>query len=160
MPRGADAAESLGGGEEEEEEEASEVDEEDDADSDIDNDMLQEACLPVLGEPLPPSDEPPEDANEYLRRVQWERMHCPQVVTADVQEKPTGTRKKGVANRNAGILPCFVEAEVLPELQYSAEWSEDVCAFFRTLRGHCEARRGEGAAGRKPKGPSYEAWAE
>ena len=37
-----------------------------------------EACLPVSGAPMPPSEGPPKDADEYLRQVQWERLHCPQ----------------------------------------------------------------------------------
>ena len=49
----------------------------DEEQADRDLQILQEACLPVSGAPLPPG-EPPKDADEYLRQVQWERLHCPQ----------------------------------------------------------------------------------
>lgn len=64
---------------------------EDEEQADRDQQILQEACLPVSGAPLPPSEGPPkatlavdlgtrcwQDADEYLRQVQWERLHCPQ----------------------------------------------------------------------------------
>lgn len=144
----------MSGEREEDEERQGDVDGEDkageggddgDRSESSDGDLAQESCLPVSGAPLPPSDEPAQDADEYLRRVQWERMHCPQIVTADVRadelKKP---RKRGVVEKGGGLLALFAEPEVPAGLQLTPEWSEDVCLFFRALRERCDARRGQG----------------
>eukprot|EP00971_Amphidinium_carterae_P081726 1616939-Amphidinium_carterae.1 len=41
---------------------------ESDEDAELDDELMQAACLPVSGPPLPPSSAPPQDADEYLRQ--------------------------------------------------------------------------------------------
>merc|ERR1712176_738132 len=85
---------------------------EDDFDSDelaLHDELILPVALPVMGGPLPPSDEPPKDADEYLRRVQWERMHLSEVVDVDVVEKPARKRER---NKKVSMLTQFDAPEV------------------------------------------------
>jgi len=109
------------------------------SDEDVHDELVLPIALPVMGGPLPPSDEPPKDADEYLRRVQWERMHLSETVDApDVVEKPSRRRKQ---NDKVSLLTQFDAPEVPEERRHCTVWAEDVLAAFRDLRGKCmEAR--------------------
>ncbi|CAJ1336404.1 unnamed protein product [Effrenium voratum] len=131
-------------------EEYEEVDEEK---ADRDQQILQEACLPVSGAPLPPSEAPPKDADEYLRQVQWERLHCPQVMDVEVKERKSRKKVGGpLTGRDGqgGLLALFQAPEV-PENFYNEVWAQDAAAAFRVLRSHCHSRA-------DAKSLSYEEW--
>lgn len=124
-------------------EEAEDFAEEDDFDSDelaLHDELVLPVALPVMGGPLPPSDEPPKDADEYLRRVQWERMHLSEVVDVDVVEKPV-PRKRERNNKKCSMLTQFDAPEVPENRRYSSAWAEDVLAAFRDLRARCAEAR-------------------
>lgn len=159
---------SLGEEEEPDEDEEEECEEaEDDSDSDSDCDERQPVCLPTLGDPLPPSEEPPKDADEYLRRVQWERMHCQEVVDVEVEER---VRQRKPRETAPGSL--LLDFGLLSEdVGHCKEWAVDVVVAFRSLRARCAAARraAEAAAAlesldrdawrgrlRRPEGPSVE----
>lgn len=127
------------------------------SDSDAADDELLQACLPVSGKPLPPGDGPPKDADEYLRQVQWERMHCPEVVEADIEEKPPRPRKRpGLVGRNGGLLAHF-GAELPEAARARREWVEDATAAFRDLRAHNAVRSAEVAGEERL---TFDAWRE
>lgn len=114
----------------------------DSSDPDAANDeLVQSVALPVSGAPLPPSDEPAKDADEYLRRVQWERMHLAETVEVEVEEKP---RRKRPTNNRTSLLTRFEAPEIPEVLQHCAEWAEDVIAAFRDLRAQCDDLRQPG----------------
>lgn len=114
----------------------------DSSDEEAANDeLVQSVALPVTGGPLPPSDEPPKDADEYLRQVQWERMHLAETVDADVVEKPPRRRKQ--QNNRTSLLTKFEVPEVPEHLRHCPEWAEDVVAAFLDLRARCEEAREE-----------------
>lgn len=117
------------------------ADELDEAELDRDQDMLQQACLPVSGAPLPPSDEPPKDADEYLRQVQWERMHVPDVMDVEVVEKPPRRRRRQGADRTTSLLAQFDAPEVPQELSFCSEWADDVAEAFQQMRSRCKETR-------------------
>jgi hypothetical protein len=124
---------------------------------DPEEDDLLKSCLPVSGRPLDPSSGPPQDADEYLRQVQWERMHCPEVVDVDIVEQPPKNRKRrGLVGREGGLLAKFgieVPVSALPR----REWVEDVAASVRHLRTQCANLRAE-ACGSDLS--NYDAWRE
>mmetsp|Transcript_114561 Transcript_114561/g.334968 ORF Transcript_114561/g.334968 Transcript_114561/m.334968 type:complete len:329 (-) Transcript_114561:117-1103(-) len=172
----APAAEEVEDGEEEGEEELEEEEEPkrdgqasaevlakgeevDERELDRDQDMLQQACLPVSGSPLPPSDEPPKDADEYLRQVQWERMHVPEVVDVEVAEKPRRRRKRQ-GDKHRSLLAQFDVPEVPEELGHCPEWAEDVAEAFRELRERCKEARRLAAARAPQEHLEGEAWPE
>lgn len=135
----------------------------------LNDELVQSACLPVSGAPLPPSDEPAKDADEYLRRVQWERMHCPEIVTADVEERAPKERKRKDRGKTGGrygsYLAQFLETAEPEELHYSAAWAEDVAEAFRALRGRCAEVRDaatvpEAGAEPCPAAFTFDAWRE
>lgn len=112
----------------------------------LNDELVQVACLPVSGAPLPPSEEPAKDADEYLRRVQWERLHCPEIVTADVEERPPRQSKRKDrgrtgSSRYGSYLSRFLEAAEPEELPFSAAWAEDVAEAFSALRTRCAEAR-------------------
>mmetsp|Transcript_26489 Transcript_26489/g.61793 ORF Transcript_26489/g.61793 Transcript_26489/m.61793 type:complete len:306 (-) Transcript_26489:169-1086(-) len=148
-----------------------------DDEEDLEDELMQTACLPVSGAPLPPSDEPPQDADEYLRRVQWERMHCPEIVDVEVEERPLRRRKgrKSQQQQQSGADDEDQEGSnavswwaqfMVPELpdatRPSQAWQNDVTAAFRTIRSRCEALREEAARSASAPsalvGLSAEAW--
>lgn len=134
-----------------------EVDPEDEEKLDRDQGLLQDACLPVSGPPLPPEHGPPKDADEYLRQVQWERMHCADVIDVKVEEIQPRRRNNRPAE-GGGLLSGLDEAEAdhgAP--QVCEEWAEDVAAAFALLVEQCEhkkanARRNLGGAKKRPQG--------
>jgi len=117
----------------------------DDEAADRDLQLLQETCLPVCGEPMPPTNEFPKDADEYLRQVQWERLHIASTVDVDVPAKPPKQRKKraAVGGNEGSLLAQFDVDDVPPEVGYCPEWAEDVAAAFRQLRLRCAQEREE-----------------
>jgi len=122
-------------------EEMEDLDNENDGDSSdeaVHDELVLPVALPVSGGPLPPSDEPPKDADEYLRRVQWERMHLSETVDADVVEKPSRRRKQ---NNKCSLLTQFDAPEVPQERRHCTAWAEDVLAAFRDLRERCAEAR-------------------
>jgi len=130
--------------------------------ADRDLELLQEACLPVSGEPMPPTDEFPNDADAYLRQVQWERLHIPAIVDVDVPANPPKQRKKrGVVGSHGSLLVQIdVDDDVPPEVGYCPEWAEDVAAAFRQLRLHCDQVREEASASATPFRLPYADWRE
>ncbi|CAK9115463.1 unnamed protein product [Durusdinium trenchii] len=137
-------------------EEYEEVVDEDERQADRDQQILQEACLPVSGAPLPPSAGPPKDADEYLRQVQWERLHCPQVMDVDVKERRSKQKVGGpLTGRDGrgGLLAQFQTPE-LPKDFYSQVWAEDTAAAFRHLRKLCQDSRPK----EPPQSLTYEEW--
>mmetsp|Transcript_60165 Transcript_60165/g.130483 ORF Transcript_60165/g.130483 Transcript_60165/m.130483 type:complete len:282 (-) Transcript_60165:30-875(-) len=127
----------------------------DESDEEVADDLLQQACLPVSGAPLPPGDEPAKDADEYLRRVQWERLHCAQVVDAEVEEQPRPRKRRPVFGTKGSLLKGFGE-EIPEALQPKREWAEDVAGAFRDLRTRCdELRRGYPG---ETQNITFEAW--
>lgn len=144
--------------EEEDEEEYVEVqkdaeDDEGDEDVDLDDELIQPRCLPLNGPPLPPSEEPPKDADEYLRRVQWERIHSPSVVCADVKERPA--RKRIPHDGRYNVFSQLKDPEVPQEMQPSPEWTQDAVAAFVALRERCAA----GDSGVEQEHVSQKEWA-
>lgn len=135
----------------------------DSSDEDAANDeLVQAVALPVSGGPLPPSDEPPKDADEYLRRVQWERMHLSDTVDVEVNEKPARKRKQQTNNR-ASLLTRFDAPDVPDELAHCSEWAEDAVSAFRDLRAKCdEMRQATVEAGEEVAADSFNAeeWRE
>eukprot|EP00435_Cladocopium_sp_Y103_P016492 s1810_g4.t1 len=127
----------------EEYEEYEEVVDEDEQQADRDQQILQEACLPVSGAPMPPSEGPPKDADEYLRQVQWERLHCPQVMDVDVKERKSRQKVGGplTGREGTGGLLAQFQAPEVPKDFYSQVWAEDTAAAFRSLRGLCQSSR-------------------
>eukprot|EP00747_Dinoflagellata_sp_TGD_P193749 gnl/TRDRNA2_/TRDRNA2_60307_c0_seq1.p1 gnl/TRDRNA2_/TRDRNA2_60307_c0~~gnl/TRDRNA2_/TRDRNA2_60307_c0_seq1.p1 ORF type:complete len:314 (+),score=77.68 gnl/TRDRNA2_/TRDRNA2_60307_c0_seq1:42-983(+) len=136
--------------------------------ADLDAEILQKACLPVSGAPLPPSDEPPQDADEYLRRVQWERMHIPETVDVDVVEKPRRKKRTPVSGKEGGCLyGAFVPEPEIPEAaRHRPEWAADATAAFRSLRKRSLDLREAAHAGAwapaasEPSSLSYDDWRE
>lgn len=113
----------------------------DDEKMDRDQQLLQDACLPVSGPPMPPSDIAPKDADEYLRQVQWERINLPEVVDVDVTDLPA---QKNRRKRQGGGLLQRIEdhAEFEDDDRHcSEEWAADAAKAFRALREHCEVAR-------------------
>jgi len=131
----------------------------DDAAADRDQELQQEACLPVSGEPMPPTDRFPNDADEYLRQVQWERLHIPSTVDVDVSVKPPKQRKKlGVVGGQGSLLAQFDVTDVPPEVGYCPEWAEDVAAAFQQLRLHCHQMREAASARAAPSMLRFDDW--
>eukprot|EP00927_Polykrikos_kofoidii_P080026 TRINITY_DN76891_c0_g1_i1.p1 TRINITY_DN76891_c0_g1~~TRINITY_DN76891_c0_g1_i1.p1 ORF type:complete len:341 (+),score=83.35 TRINITY_DN76891_c0_g1_i1:60-1025(+) len=129
---------------------------EEDADSAEEFDeLLQQACLPVSGEPMPPSEGPPTDADEYLRQVQWERMRCPQVVDVKIEEKPNRRKKKRVGGRVGTMMGCFTDEELPAEVQPTREWVEDVSDAFRNIQQHARVALVDGE---KHSRLTYDEW--
>eukprot|EP00929_Paragymnodinium_shiwhaense_P011824 TRINITY_DN11813_c0_g1_i1.p1 TRINITY_DN11813_c0_g1~~TRINITY_DN11813_c0_g1_i1.p1 ORF type:complete len:285 (+),score=74.20 TRINITY_DN11813_c0_g1_i1:71-925(+) len=117
--------------------EAEEVDSDDSEDG-----LLGEACLPVDGAPLDPSLGPPQDADEYLRQVQWERLRCPEVVSASVEEqKPKKTKPTDKAVWKRGSLLANFGQELPQEATPCAEWTADAAQAFRQLRERVSLER-------------------
>jgi len=111
----------------------------DSSDEEAANDeLVLPVALPVSGGPMPPSDEPAKDADEYLRQVMWERMHLSETVEADVVEKAPRRQKQ---NSKVSLLTAFNAPEIPEELQHCSEWSEDALAAFRDLRRSCDEMR-------------------
>lgn len=135
-----------------------------DDEDEADDELLQQACLPVSGAPIPPGDEPPQNADEYLRQVQWERLHCEGIVDVDVEVKPA--RKRNNRSRQRGGLLDYFERsnDKLPEdLQPCPEWAEDVSQVFRALRDRCLQLRSQSKNSEKSKrsgllNMGYDAW--
>jgi len=119
-----------------------EEEEEEDEKKIIDKEFLQ-ACLPVSGAPMPPSAEPPKDADEYLRQVQWERMHCPEIMDADVEERPRRRKKPGLVGRDGNLLASFGIIELPEECKPRQQWTQDAADSFRALRAQCQDMRCE-----------------
>jgi len=139
-------------------EEYEEVEEEDERQADRDQQILQEACLPVSGAPMPPSEGPPKDADEYLRQVQWERLHCPEVVDVDVKERSSKRKVGGPLtgrDGNGGLLALFQAPAVPSRFLHSEAWAEDVASSFRHLRGQCQLAR---QSAKQAKSLLYEEW--
>ncbi|CAE7232462.1 Gemin2 [Symbiodinium sp. CCMP2592] len=139
-------------------EEYEEVDDEAELQADRDQQILQEACLPVSGAPMPPSEGPPKDADEYLRQVQWERLHCPEVVDVDVKERKSKRKVDGPLSGkdgSGGLLALFQAPDVPARFRHAEAWASDVAASFRHLRGLCELKR---KSGKRPQSLSYEEW--
>jgi len=143
--RGGYGAASLG-------QEEDDFDPEDDGDAPDDSsdeeaahdELTLPVALPVSGGPLPPSDEPAKDADEYLRQVMWERMHLSETVDVDIVEKAPRRQQQ---NSKVSLLTAFNAPDIPEELQHCSEWAEDVLAAFRDLRGTCdEMRRSEDEA--------------
>ncbi|CAE6915995.1 gemin2 [Symbiodinium natans] len=138
-------------------EEYEEVDDEAELRADRDQQILQEACLPVSGAPMPPSEGPPKDADEYLRQVQWERLHCPEIVDVDVKERQSKRRVGGPLTGKdgaGGLLSLFQAPEVPARFRHAEAWASDAAASFRHLRGQCERQK----AGNGAQSLSYEEW--
>lgn len=135
--------------------------EDESSDSDAANDeLVQPVCLPVSGGPLAPTDEPPKDADEYLRRVQWERMHVPETVDVEVEERQLRRRKQRSSNRGS-ILARFDAPEVPEAIRHNSEWAEDVAAAFRDLRSRCQEMKQTRTQANEEDGSgslSYDAW--
>eukprot|EP00405_Crypthecodinium_cohnii_P015493 CAMPEP_0206448962 /NCGR_PEP_ID=MMETSP0324_2-20121206/17804_1 /ASSEMBLY_ACC=CAM_ASM_000836 /TAXON_ID=2866 /ORGANISM="Crypthecodinium cohnii, Strain Seligo" /LENGTH=284 /DNA_ID=CAMNT_0053918245 /DNA_START=67 /DNA_END=921 /DNA_ORIENTATION=- len=113
-------------------------DDSDDERADREMQLLQEACLPVSGAPLCPSNGPPQNADEYLRQVQWERMHCPEVVCADLDEAKLEKKTK----RPGSSLDRFSAALENDESSaLNALWVEDISTSFVALRSYFQATR-------------------
>jgi len=131
-------------------------------DSDSEGELLQEAALPVSGPPLPPSDEPAQDADEYLRRVQWERIHCQQIVTADVEEKPMRRKRAGLVGKDGSLVSKFLGPNMPQEFVPRQEWASACALAFQALRDRCRRsdRVGVGYDGKTdyPNGLSYDEW--
>lgn len=137
------------------------MDDSSDEAADRDQELLQATCLPVSGEPMPPTDQFPNDADEYLRQVQWERLHIPSTVEAEVSVKPPKQRKRrGVVGNQGSLLAQFDEADVPPEVGYCPEWAEDVAAAFRQLRLHCGQVREGVSATAAPSRLTFDDWRE
>eukprot|EP00434_Breviolum_minutum_P007840 symbB.v1.2.006917.t1/scaffold417.1/size208627/5 len=137
-------------------EEYEEVVDEDERQADRDQQILQEACLPVSGAPMPPSEGPPKDADEYLRQVQWERLHCPQVMDVEVKERKSKHKVGGPLNGregSGGLLAQF-QAPEIPKDFYAQVWADDTAAAFRQLRRLCHETRGAA----ETESLSYEEW--
>lgn len=131
----------------------------DSSDEEAANDeLVLPVALPVCGGPLPPSDEPAKDADEYLRRVQWERMHLSETVDVDVPE--VATFKKKQSNSKVSMLTAFNVAEIPEELQHCSEWAEDVVAAFRDLRAKCDDVRRSVEGNEAAENVSVDAWRE
>lgn len=118
-----------------------------DGDSDVDDEkldrdqqLLQETCLPVSGPPMCPDEGAPKDADEYLRQVQWERMHCPEVVDVEVADMPA---KRNRRRQGDGLLARLEQSSAFEEesCRCSPEWAEDVATAFHALRSSCDAAR-------------------
>lgn len=109
------------------------ADEGDEKSHDSEEDELrQPTCLPITGPPMAPSDAPPQDAYEYLRQVQYERMRCPQTVEVEVEERAPRRQKKTRGGRRSNIperLSCGEE-----DARHSPEWLVDAPAAFKLLR--------------------------
>eukprot|EP00441_Pelagodinium_beii_P036956 CAMPEP_0197635528 /NCGR_PEP_ID=MMETSP1338-20131121/11322_1 /TAXON_ID=43686 ORGANISM="Pelagodinium beii, Strain RCC1491" /NCGR_SAMPLE_ID=MMETSP1338 /ASSEMBLY_ACC=CAM_ASM_000754 /LENGTH=322 /DNA_ID=CAMNT_0043207603 /DNA_START=45 /DNA_END=1013 /DNA_ORIENTATION=- len=137
--------------------------EDDERKADIEQQILQEACLPVSGAPMPPSEGPPQDADEYLRQVQWERLQCPEIVDVEVKERTSRRRQKnggplsGREGASGGLLALFSAPEVPQELQYSGAFAEDAANAFRILRAECLRAR-QAKPEDQAKQLSYEEW--
>ncbi|CAK0892016.1 unnamed protein product [Prorocentrum cordatum] len=133
----------------------------DDEQVDRDQELLQPACLAVSGPPLPPGAEAPRDADEYLRNVQWERMHVPETVVAEVDEQASQRRKRaGLVNRHGHLLTRFSEPEVPESARRCAEWASDAAEAFSALRGRCESARSSASAPQRSSRLTFEAWHE
>jgi len=129
------------GEDDEEEEDESSADEQ----ADRDMQLLQEACLPVSGAPMPPSEGPPQTADEYLRQVQWERLHVPEIVDVEVEDLPGKRRSNKKRGVGGGLLARLnaSEAHESDQVQFCSEWAEDVAVAFGEVRARCaEAREG------------------
>jgi len=134
---------------------AEEPEDEDDSDA-AEDELAQKCALPVSGGPLPPSDEPPKDADEYLRRVMWERMHLSETVDVEVVEKPPRQRKN--QSNRVSLLTKFDAPEIPEQLQHCAVWAEDVVAAFRDLRSKCaDARESPLDDDAAPENPDFSA---
>ncbi|CAE8636078.1 unnamed protein product [Polarella glacialis] len=140
-------------------------DEEDEEKADREQQILQEACLSVSGPPLPPSAEPPKDADEYLRQVQWERLHCPETVSVEIEESTLRKNKKragggpltGRGGGGGGLLALFIAPEVPEELRHNEDWADDVAEAFRAMRSLCGKAK-EAAMSGNPSQLNYEEW--
>lgn len=130
--------------------------------ADIDQGLLQTACLPVSGAPLPPGEGFPQDADEYLRQVQWERLHCPDVVDAgdEILNRPQ-KQSRHTGGRKGPAFSLFARGEE-PELPLEAaaskEWSDDAAKAFRALRLACHAERAELQAAQGTKRFTLREW--
>lgn len=132
------------GGPDEEEEEAAARDQ----------GLLQDKCLPVSGAPMPPSASIPESADEYLRQVQWERMHCAGLVDVEVKEK-----KKPRKKQRGSLFGNFQPADELPEaLRPRPDWAEDTARAFRAMRAQCDVARLAAASAKEPSRLSLAEW--
>eukprot|EP00933_Yihiella_yeosuensis_P008369 TRINITY_DN11378_c1_g2_i3.p1 TRINITY_DN11378_c1_g2~~TRINITY_DN11378_c1_g2_i3.p1 ORF type:complete len:315 (+),score=71.71 TRINITY_DN11378_c1_g2_i3:79-1023(+) len=171
MPRGQGRAGSggkLAGGDFEDEytavgEEYDEVEAEDEDEEEArvarEQQLLQEACLPVSGAPMDPSEGAPQDADEYLRQVQWERLRCPEVVSVEVEEKPArrSKNKDRKGPLSGGLLAFFNCPEIPAELQYNEDWANDAAEAYRALRSQCMKTRKATPAARASQ-LTYEEW--
>lgn len=135
---------------------------EDDERADRDQGLLQDACLPVSGGPLPPGDGPPKDADEYLRQVQWERLHCPEIVDVEVEERQAKGDQKRRRGVGGGLLAklCASEEHEGDVPRHCAEWAEDAAAAFEELRERCELARRAAGRGGNPGRLTLAAWRE
>lgn len=113
-----------------------------------DQGLLQSVCLPISGKPLQPSGKIPETADEYLRQVQWERLHCAGLVDVEVEERPSRRQKR---RPQGALFGHFQPAdEISEDLRPSATWVEDTSRAFRSLRICCGEAREAAAAAPRP----------
>jgi len=123
----------------------------DDEKADRDAGLLQDACLPVSGPPMAPGDGPPQDADEYLRQVQWERLRCPETLEADVEERPP---REGRGRRGGSYLARWGGASSQDNERgdaFCSEWAEDVLEAFGEIQARSEEARRQTPPGRKQR---------
>uniref|UniRef100_A0A8C4NHH2 Gem (nuclear organelle) associated protein 2 n=1 Tax=Eptatretus burgeri TaxID=7764 RepID=A0A8C4NHH2_EPTBU len=94
-------------------------------------DDLHSQALPVenanLGEPFDPL-VPPQTPQEYLRRVQVEASHCPDVVVAEIDPKKLKSKTQAVVSSPCGCIPA--PNGMAPDLQLQRKQ----IAAFSSLR--------------------------
>lgn len=97
---------------------------------------LVQSALPVSGPPLPPSDVPPATADEYLRMVQYEALHCAQVVEHDVEQEDMGD----YASSDMVARCRQLDSQVAPgQFPVSESWRQDVLACYKESRKLCKS---------------------
>jgi len=97
------------------------------------------SALPVSGPPLPPSDEPPLDADEYLRRVQYERMQCAVTVSKDIEQDDQQISDDAYASHDIVSKCARMDSEATPgNYPVSDEWRQQILQWFRETRDHCQ----------------------
>merc|ERR1711964_566928 len=97
--------------------------------------LICRSALPVSGPPLPPSDEPPADADEYLRRVQYEALHCSQTVDAgEIEEVDLGGDEEYATHElvsRCNQLDSQGSPGIFP---VSDEWRASIIVWFKQTR--------------------------
>eukprot|EP01097_Dermamoeba_algensis_P011008 TRINITY_DN836_c0_g1_i4.p1 TRINITY_DN836_c0_g1~~TRINITY_DN836_c0_g1_i4.p1 ORF type:complete len:310 (-),score=78.69 TRINITY_DN836_c0_g1_i4:430-1359(-) len=94
-----------------------------------------------VGSELPPSQMPPADGFEYLRRVKWEANRCPGTVVSQINPRDFD-------HKRTQIIPTKEKTKTPQAFLPLSEWEEEFLAWFSELRQNISAM-----LTRKPPGP-------